>query len=975
MNYHKILGLVSLLILILMVPSIYGEFVIDDRETTFVVNNDPVFLPSAQNYEFDKDLLSISTYNLNIVSCDTAETKIIVSNDNFIPVAINFESNGPDFLTYSETSFVMEANSVKEISVFARAPCEAKGEYNNYLKFTVEDENPTVYELNQLVSVKKINNLEINLIDYHESECPLDLMTFEFEVSNIGTFTDNYVISLGKYDEMFDLNAGNLRLLEGTSQIVKVTGRFTPEYYGNFTIPVKVESKNNGFVAQIDLYAEVLRCHGFSLNGSSDISVCQDGDGLSESFRLDNLADFANEYDIDLVGEPSFVDLPGNYLELNANSYGLIPVGINPQSKEGRFGKEYLGQYNFSIVAESKYGDLEVKKDVSLNVNRCYDLNLSVPEISDNTVCRADRPLKLSLVNLGNFDETFDLEIETNQKAPNSQDLALSSGSLSVASGDSESFDLIFNKNDSVDLEEGRFRVDIKAYIKNRTKIYDEISLDFEKVSDKDCYEFKVAPRKVYVVSEENVTTYSNVLNVSNEGIRNSTYALSVFDETNESKLNESEVTLGAGESKEILLSTTPTNETASKGVIYVVGTTNGVSFENAVKVYYNYSNPWIWWLVGLLLLIILLLLVLVVLKKKGKKTRKQKVKRLKEKPAKSKKKGFWWVWLLVLLLLLALIALVIALVNSNGEETDCLANESNCTVDNESVADVNATAANETRTSFWSTIKGWFSREEVNTTVVNTTVTNETENPVINETAELNETNQTDSNGTKLSLWQRIKGWFSRDKGNEIVTNETVVNETELPIIEINETESEELNKTGLIEKFFSVFKTNETQTKQKIIPQDRCLSAESAVRYIEENNLEDSFEYHIMPINSIMKIELNKVFYDPDGDELSYSAREMMYIDTSIYGSDAYLVPETNFCGVQVTKFMAVDPNGGKAETPFVAIIVGPSENFLEKYSSSILVILLGLALALLIAVAYQVIPELKYKKGKKKGKGKKK
>ncbi len=968
---------ISVLILLLLFPFVFGEIVYDNRSTDFAINYNPNINPDIQSTgsfeinnskpvyfdaKLDSSKISFYTNDINIYSCQELSFNIYLENNNLVPISVNLDSS-LDWITLSQKSITVNPHSTEVILAWIRAPCGKKGSYNNNLFFIVQNLESN-FKLRQKINIEKQSNIQVLKKITYTNECPAKEIKYVFQVSNIGSFTENYEISLNKYSANFGINPSKFKLSSGESIDVTVFGKFPESYYGKYDFRANVKALNNNLNLNVDLSADVLRCHNFILNGSSNLDVCQDGNGFYENYYITNLANFSNDYDVYLKGNPSYVWLQGDYIKLDSKQTGLIPIGINPQTKKGQLGKQYLGNNSFKLIVESNLGDLILEKNINLKVNECYSIGVLANKTEK--ICRGDKPYLFEVKNNGIFSEKIDLKLLTNLKEPFINELSLDVYSINLDAFSSKQVNLNFNSNGAIDLKDGKFTVKVVALIKNKSKIYNEVELEFEKASDSECYDIRVLPKKIYLesINDTAVLKYQELLEITNLGIRNATYSLNLFDEKNMTTLNNSLIYLDIGQTKTVLLTINPNNNTQTKNTIKFVGTTNDVSFVKDVQIYYNYSANWFLYFIIAFLCILIILLLLLLFKYKKSKIRKSKVKDIgdlkKESPkslikksenkevvkkdlstktslSKNKLKDETSnnysstnksrLWFLLILLILLFLTIFFFALKSRFSELDSLNNESNATLNNQSINESifvidNGTNLNNSN-SFLNTLKNLFNFSRYN----------------FFKKSKIDLTNETINNTT--------------------IDNNTLINESS----EFDNGLNPDANSQNIFESFLNSFKSNESHATQIYIERP-CPDAKLALEYVERNNLEQYFEYQIIPRNSILKLNLSKVFFDPDNEELLYSSRDMANISVAYFGSEVYLVPDKDFCGVRVTKFRAEDASGEFAESPYVAIIVTQEEKFLEKYSTYILIILLALALILLLLVAYDILPEIKDK-----------
>ncbi|OIO65762.1 hypothetical protein AUJ68_02180 [Candidatus Woesearchaeota archaeon CG1_02_57_44] len=118
-----------------------------------------------------------------------------------------------------------------------------------------------------------------------------------------------------------------------------------------------------------------------------------------------------------------------------------------------------------------------------------------------------------------------------------------------------------------------------------------------------------------------------------------------------------------------------------------------------------------------------------------------------------------------------------------------------------------------------------------------------------------------------------------------------------------------------------------NETQAAQG--PSARELAeAEVAamLSYIRDNNLSDSFYYHVWPEGYAYTINLSANIIDPDHGRLNFTVTPMDDVASTVRGDFATFVPPPGFVGVRTVKVFAIG-QGKQALTPDITLIVRPA------------------------------------------------
>ncbi|MCK4521776.1 MAG: PGF-pre-PGF domain-containing protein, partial [Nanoarchaeota archaeon] len=143
----------------------------------------------------------------------------------------------------------------------------------------------------------------------------------------------------------------------------------------------------------------------------------------------------------------------------------------------------------------------------------------------------------------------------------------------------------------------------------------------------------------------------------------------------------------------------------------------------------------------------------------------------------------------------------------------------------------------------------------------------------------------------------------------------------------------------------YFAYFKQGmdmfraEGNASEEIIAEEE-IADEEAEEIIEKEVIEEEIQEAIIEEETIgipnqewhkdsdLEIDLNEYFYDPDEDELYFSAKGLKHMSVSFEDGVATLTPESNWSGTEEAVFSADDGKGGKVESNIVRLTVNDAK-----------------------------------------------
>ena len=132
----------------------------------------------------------------------------------------------------------------------------------------------------------------------------------------------------------------------------------------------------------------------------------------------------------------------------------------------------------------------------------------------------------------------------------------------------------------------------------------------------------------------------------------------------------------------------------------------------------------------------------------------------------------------------------------------------------------------------------------------------------------------------------------------------------------------------------------------------QNQCLT------FYDESVCDSSY-YIRFDEDTRFKLDLANWFYDPDSDDLEYSASEVDNVKLKISNNLVTLTPEKNWYGIEEIVFYADDGKGGTAESrKFYVHVLDKKEFFIQDFVLDYyLYLFIGLGLILLLIIMFLV------------------
>ena len=243
---------------------------------------------------------------------------------------------------------------------------------------------------------------------------------------------------------------------------------------------------------------------GFAYH-QGDYSICE-GDAKAVPIMLENKIDADNIYDFMLAGA-DFGILSGKRFELGAKQKGIVALYLSPESGN-------KGEYAFSVIAVEKRGGITKKGAINVNVDNCFDFNVSLEENDKICGCGLNN-YDITLENKGKYKGNFNISLEGPEWAN------LGNSAVDIEAGSKGTVNLEVNPPCNAS---GRHSISVLANLKGYEGISSKNTLSLDVIPANDCYKAKIIAKNTKI-------DYSGgriEVSVENKGEKRADYSVSL---------------------------------------------------------------------------------------------------------------------------------------------------------------------------------------------------------------------------------------------------------------------------------------------------------------------------------------------------------------------------------------------------------------------------------------------------------------
>lgn len=388
-----------------------------------------------------------------------------------------------------------------------------------------------------VTSVNAIENIGLYAYNWSQSSCPCDTNTFEFDITNTGYFYEIYDLSVNeKISEYVTISNPDIPIGPQSASKVFIYVNLPCDVYGEVDFELIINTQNSGVEARVPLHMSIDRfCYNYGVLAPEVIELCA-RENNSYDVSIINYGDVANKYNLE-ISKSKYASIE-NSLSLNGLTDGKISLNLNPK-------EEQIGQDQIQLKVISERGQLEILKNISIEVKDCYRINVGVSSEKD-TVCTDEiNEYVISVENRGAEDEYVQLN--------GSSEGYFVRNLLNVKKGTIDETGLKIEFNQS-----GKYTYEITGSLRDKPEVNNIEDIEFKVVDKNKCDLVKFSNYKESVSYEDSVIDVS----VKNKGIRQNIYSAKLISNYSWIKLQDDyKLQLDEGETGTFKIDVTPNSD------------------------------------------------------------------------------------------------------------------------------------------------------------------------------------------------------------------------------------------------------------------------------------------------------------------------------------------------------------------------------------------------------------------------------
>lgn len=351
--------------------------------------------------------------------------------------------------------------------------------------------------------------------------CPCSNQAYTVTVENTGTIASSYVVlANGAAKEWVTFNPDKFILNPGQKGAFSVIVNSVCNTEGDYDLETFIIA-NNRLTKVVKQALKFSQCYDYSLDYGEVVEEARESisflpyespyllcknEQKAVPILITNNENFGNKYKV-FLDAPEWAKLNVDSASLVAKKSGIFLINFDTTDIEGKF--------NFKLNAISELGKVQRKKNIEVNVEECYALEIELEKEKDTICSGEDKSYEITVKNIGALGQNVKLELDAPEW--------VSLGNVSffdLNPEEEKTATLSVNPEDDVS---GSFLVTALAIIENKTKSIDD--MQFDVVPKLACYQADISTK----TSVTNL--YSEDLffaKVRNDGIKKTHYKVSL---------------------------------------------------------------------------------------------------------------------------------------------------------------------------------------------------------------------------------------------------------------------------------------------------------------------------------------------------------------------------------------------------------------------------------------------------------------
>lgn len=362
------------------------------------------------------------------------------------------------------------------------------------------------------VEVKECQAFSLKAIQAQKNICPCDTSTFDFDITNLGDFTNTYNLKVeGPASNLITLSETRITIAKGETKRIFAFASNTCDSLGDqdFTIIATPELGTSIQSASARLIID--SCYDFELKTEKDLFNICGGEQAKIPITINNKGTSQNTFSLNING-PSWASLENNKLEIASKSSANTNILISP-------GLETIGDFDIPLQVTAEKGDQIATTTFKAAVKKCLGILVDIEKNQDRICNSLQNTYSVTIKNVGEKAQSYDLDIT----GPSW--VSIDKGQVSLNAGEQSLITLTIAP--PANTPSSTYSAEVIATAADLTQITGKDKVDITTVTQEECYKPQINAEDTLIdVAVDSTATIP--VTVENKGINTATYDISL---------------------------------------------------------------------------------------------------------------------------------------------------------------------------------------------------------------------------------------------------------------------------------------------------------------------------------------------------------------------------------------------------------------------------------------------------------------
>ena len=412
----------------------------------------------------------------------------------------------------------------------------------NYILELTITQNGVTKKARHNIIVENCHQTSIQIEPVSQTICACEEKSIKLTISNAGRYIENYELKVeGPAAQWTKLSAKSITLAPNSSTTVMAYVNTSCNAAGNYEINFIAESKSPYAKANAKASIAIVHCYDYTVSSEKIYYEMCEAEKLTIPIKIKNLGVQPNVYKINMQG-PAWATIDQKQISLNNGSEETFNLIVEPP---------YKTRGNSTIYFEilSDYGKVLKKHELLLNIVKCYDVSVTIPEEKDKICNALSNTYEVIVKNTGKFVNTYDIILE----AP--EWVTINKKRITLNATQEEP--IVLDVHPPYNANPNTYKIKVKAF-DPISKVEASDSLDITTISLEECYKPAInIDNDTITVALDNTATA--IFIIENKGSHKANYSIELSGTaTRFSQINPSTISIQPGKAIPVYLYIAP---------------------------------------------------------------------------------------------------------------------------------------------------------------------------------------------------------------------------------------------------------------------------------------------------------------------------------------------------------------------------------------------------------------------------------